>query len=103
LNAQGISDRVGAAAFRRLLDHLRQRSDVQNVDLMGTSGFCRNCLADWVAEASAENGQPIDRESARELIYGVPYAQWRTEHQLEATPEQMERMAQSVARNRERP
>ena len=95
----GIDDSVAAAAFRRLVEHLRDRSDAQNVDLMGLAGFCRNCLADWVAEASAGEGRPIGREQARALIYGMPYAEWKA-GQPEATPEQLARMDASVARNR---
>ena len=94
-----IDDEVAAAAFRRLLAHLRHRSDAQNVDLMGLAGFCRNCLADWVAEASAERGKPIDRETARKAVYGTPYAEWKAK-QPPATPEQLARMEESVARNR---
>ncbi len=94
-----LDDAVAAAAFRRLVGHLRHRSDAQNVDLMGLSGFCRNCLADWVMEASKEQGRPIDRETAREAIYGMPYAEWKAAHQAEATPEQLALMEASVARN----
>ena len=94
-----IDDKVAAAAFRRLLDHLRHRSDAQNVDLMGLAGFCRNCLADWVAEASAEQGMPLDRDEAREAIYGMSYAEWKAK-QPPATPEQLARMEASVARNK---
>jgi hypothetical protein len=94
-----IDDAVAAAAFRRLLAHLRHREDAQNVDLMGLAGFCRNCLADWVAEASAERGRPIDREAARERVYGMPYAAWKAK-QPAATPEQLAKMDESVARNR---
>ena len=94
-----IDDSVAAAAFRRLLDHLRHRSDAQNVDLMGLAGFCRNCLADWVAEASSEQGHPLDRDAAREAIYGMPYAEWKAK-QPPATPEQLARMEASVARNK---
>ena len=94
-----IDDAVAAAAFRRLVDHLRHRSDAQNVDLMGLAGFCRNCLADWVAEASTEQGKPLDREAAREAIYGTPYAEWKAK-QPPATPEQLARMEESVARNK---
>jgi len=78
-----------AAAFRRLLAHLRERSDVQNIDLMITGGFCRNCLADWYRDAAAERGIAIDKEAARERIYGEPFAQWKVRHQPEATPEQL--------------
>ena len=96
----GIDDKVAAAAFRRLVEHLRHRQDAQNIDLMGLAGFCRNCLADWVAEASAEAGEPLSRDDARRAIYGVDYAEWK-QGQPEATPEQLARMAQSVARNRQ--
>ena len=89
-----IDDATAAAAFRRLLEHLRHRSDAQNVDLMGLAGFCRNCLADWVGEASG-----IDREAARHAVYGLPYAEWKAHHQPEATPEQIARMADSMALN----
>ena len=91
-----LDDAVAAAAFRRLVTHLRHRDDAQNVDLMGLAGFCRNCLSDWVEEAS--NGA-LGREAAREAIYGMPYAQWKAQHQAEATPEQLARMAESVAKN----
>lgn len=95
----GIDDRVAAAAFRRLVDHLRHRQDAQNIDLMGMAGFCRNCLADWLAEASGEAGQPLSRDEARQAIYGMDYAAWK-KGQPEATPEQLARMEASVARNR---
>lgn len=94
-----IDDQVAAAAFRRLVAHLRHRQDAQNIDLMGMAGFCRNCLADWVAEASAEAGQPLSRDEARWAIYGMDYAAWK-QTQPEATPEQLARMEASVARNR---
>jgi hypothetical protein len=93
-----MDDAVAAAAFRRLVAHLRHREDAQNVDLMGLAGFCRNCLADWVAEASADQGKPIDRETARALVYGMPYSEWKAK-QPSATPEQLARMEESVARN----
>ncbi|WP_129791852.1 DUF1244 domain-containing protein [Sphingosinicella sp. CPCC 101087] len=94
-----MDDGVAAAAFRRLVAHLRHRKDAQNVDLMGLAGFCRNCLADWVAEASAEQGKPIDRETAREMVYGMPYSDWKA-NQPPATPEQLALMEESVARNK---
>jgi hypothetical protein len=94
-----LDDAVAAAAFRRLVGHLRHRQDVQNIDLMGLAGFCRNCLADWVAEAAAEQGRPLSREEARRAIYGMDYAQWKAS-QPEATREQLARMEASVARNR---
>lgn len=90
-----IDDKTAAAAFRRLVDHLRHRSDAQNIDLMGLAGFCRNCLADWVSDASAG---ALDRDSARTAIYGMPYPAWKS-MQPEATPEQLARMAESVVRN----
>jgi hypothetical protein len=96
---EGIDDRVAAAAFRRLVAHLRHRQDAQNIDLMGMAGFCRNCLADWIAEASAETGKPLSRDEARRAIYGMDYAEWK-QGQPEATPEQLARMEASVARNR---
>ncbi|QDX28005.1 DUF1244 domain-containing protein [Sphingomonas suaedae] len=93
-----IDDRIAAQAFRRLVRHLRHRTDAENIELMGLAGFCRNCLSDWVSEAS---GGSLDRDAAREAIYGMPYAHWKAQHQSEATPEQIERMNASVARNRQ--
>ncbi|HEX7655833.1 MAG TPA: DUF1244 domain-containing protein [Sphingomonas sp.] len=92
-----IDDAVAAKAFRRLVRHLRHRSDAQNVELMGLAGFCRNCLGDWLAEAS-EGG--LDKDAAREAVYGMPYAEWKAQHQGEATPEQLDRMKASIAKNR---
>lgn len=92
---------VEAAVFRRLMLHLRHRTDVQNIDLMGTAGFCRNCLADWFQEAAAERGVDMTRDQARGAIYGMPYDEWRAKHQKEATPEQIRKMNESVARNQE--
>ena len=77
-----------AAAFRRLLEHLRLRNDVQNIELMNLAGFCRNCLADWYREAAAAHGVSIDKDAARERIYGMPFADWKALHQKEATPDQ---------------
>lgn len=77
-----------AAAFRRLVAHLRARSDAQNIDMMNLAGFCRNCLANWYQDAAKENGIPITKDAARELIYGMPYEEWRALNQREATPEQ---------------
>lgn len=91
-----LDDTVAAAAFRRLVMHLRHRSDAQNVDLMGLAGFCRNCLGDWVADAS---DGALDKAAGRELVYGMPYVQWKAEHQAEASPAQLARMQESVARN----
>ncbi|GAA5074512.1 DUF1244 domain-containing protein [Roseibacterium beibuensis] len=77
-----------AAAFRRLLQHLDERKDVQNIDLMNLSGFCRNCLSRWYQEAAAERGIDMGKEEAREVIYGEPYAQWKAKYQTEASDEQ---------------
>ncbi|OYX51429.1 MAG: hypothetical protein B7Y97_04600 [Sphingomonas sp. 32-66-10] len=93
-----IDDRTAAQAFRRLVRHLRHRTDAENIELMGLAGFCRNCLADWVSEAS---GGELDRDAAREAVYGMPYATWKTQHHSEATPEQIARMEASIARNKQ--
>ncbi len=77
-----------AAAFRRLVNHLRERTDVQNIDLMNLSGFCRNCLSNWYAEAANEAGHSMDKAQAREIVYGMPYDEWKSKYQTEATPEQ---------------
>jgi uncharacterized protein len=75
-----------AAAFRRLVEHLRARTDVQNIDLMNLSGFCRNCLANWYQEAATEKGLQLTKEGAREVIYGMPYSEWQARHQTDASP-----------------
>lgn len=106
-NAQGhdplesLDDAVAAAAFRRLVRHLRVRHDAQNIDLMGLAGFCRNCLADWIVDAGATDGKgaPLDKTAARETIHGMPAAEWKARFQTEATPEQLARMEESLARN----
>ena len=77
-----------AAAFRTLVAHLRERTDVQNIELMNLAGFCRNCLSKWYRAAAAERGVEMDYDAAREIVYGMPYEQWKTAHQTEATPEQ---------------
>lgn len=79
--------RIEAAAFRRLVEHLRSRTDVQNIDLMNLAGFCRNCLSKWVRAAAEAEGQPLSDEAARESIYGMPYAEWKSLYQKEASPE----------------
>ena len=78
-----------AAAFRQLVAHLQQHTEVQNIELMILADFCRNCLAKWYAAAATERGIDIDYEQARELVYGMPYSQWKDRHQTEATAEQM--------------
>ena len=84
-----------AAAFRRLVEHLRQRGDVQNIDLMNLAGFCRNCLSNWYQEAAAEKGVALDKAQAREIVYGMPYDEWRAKHQKEASPEQKAKFQES--------
>ena len=80
---------IEAATFRRLIAHLDERKDVQNIDLMILAGFCRNCLSKWYKAASEELDAPIDMEQARQQVYGMTYDQWKANHQLEATPEQL--------------
>src|SRR2546423_12354038 len=77
-----------AAAFRRLVEHLRSRTDVQNIDLMNLAGFCRNCLSNWMKDAADEKGVPLSRAESREMVYGMPYEEWKAKHQAEASPEQ---------------
>ncbi|MGE3917553.1 MAG: DUF1244 domain-containing protein [Hyphomicrobiaceae bacterium] len=76
-----------AAAFRRLVEHLRGRTDVQNIDLMNLAGFCRNCLSNWYQEAAQKQGHAIGKDEAREIIYGMPYKEWQAKNQTEASPE----------------
>jgi hypothetical protein len=77
-----------AAAFRRLVEHMRERTDVQNIDLMNLAGFCRNCLSNWMKEAADQKGIPLSKDQAREAVYGMPYEEWRAKYQKEATPGQ---------------
>jgi hypothetical protein len=84
-----------AAVFRHLVSHLRERTDVQNIDLMNLAGFCRNCLSKWYRAAAAEKGLSLDYEAARELIYGMPYEEWKARYQQEATTEQQAAFAQA--------
>ena len=89
-----VSDEHAAAAFRRLVRHLRHRHDAQNIDLMGLAGFCRNCLGDWIAEADG-----MDEEAARAIVHGMPTAEWKARFHVAATPEQLARMEESMAKN----
>ena len=77
-----------AAVFRRLVEHLRARTDVQNIDLMNLAGFCRNCLSNWRKDAADERGLPMTKDESRELVYGMPYEEWRAKHQKEASAAQ---------------
>ncbi|MEL7730908.1 DUF1244 domain-containing protein [Citromicrobium bathyomarinum] len=90
-----LDDKIAAAAFRRLVRHLRHRHDAQNIELMGLAGFCRNCLADWICEAGFDG----DKLTARELIHGMPQDEWKATRQTPATQEQLDRMEASLARN----
>jgi len=90
-----LEDAQAAAAFRRLVRHLRNRTDVQNIDMMGHTGFCRNCLADWINDA----GAGLSKADARAVIHGMPFDEWKAKHQTEASPEQLARMEASLARN----
>ncbi|MEO8895836.1 MAG: DUF1244 domain-containing protein [Rhizomicrobium sp.] len=84
-----------AAVFRRLVRHLRERTDVQNIDLMTISGFCRNCLGDWYRDAAAEKGIVLEKDQARGLVYGMAPAEWKKKYQKDATPEQLAAFDQS--------
>jgi hypothetical protein len=78
-----------AAAFRRLVEHLRSRSEVQNIDLMNLAGFCRNCLSNWLKDAADAQGLPLSRDESREHVYGMPYEEWKAQHQREAGAAQL--------------
>jgi hypothetical protein len=84
-----------AAVFRQLVQHLQQRTDVQNIDLMNLAGFCRNCLSRWYRAAAAEKGLPLSDEQARAIIYGMPYEEWKLRYQKEATPQQQAAFAEA--------
>ncbi|MYD45755.1 MAG: DUF1244 domain-containing protein [Gammaproteobacteria bacterium] len=93
-------DRIEAAVFRRLVSHLRTRSDVQNIDLMNLAGFCRNCLSKWYVSASADEGEAIEYEEARKLIYGIGYHEWKVKYQTEPTVEQLEEFERRTHRTK---
>ena len=84
-----------AAAFRHLLEHLRSRTDVQNIDLMNLAGFCRNCLSNWMKEAADQSGVPMTKDESREAIYGMPFEEWKAKYQNEASPAQRAAFAKS--------
>ena len=94
-----VRERLEAAAFRRLVLHLQQRSDVQNIDLMGSSGFCRNCLGDWLHDAAAARGLALSKDEGRTHVHGMAAADWKARYQQPATQEQLDRMAESLAKN----
>ncbi len=92
--------RIEAATFRRLVQHMMvERPDAQNIDLMNLAGFCRNCLSRWYQEAASAEGVSLDKSGAREIVYGMPYEDWRTQHQRDATPEQQAAFEKSFAEN----
>jgi hypothetical protein len=84
---RATATQLEAAAFRRLVAHMRERSDVQNIDLMNLAGFCRNCLSNWYQEAAAERGLALGKDAAREIVYGMPYKEWQQRYQTEASPQ----------------
>lgn len=84
-----------ANAFHRLVEHLRTRTDVQNIDLMNLAGFCRNCLSNWYQEAAEQHGVPLSKDEARETVYGMPYSEWKARHQTEASSDQKTRSDES--------
>lgn len=84
-----------AAVFRRLVEHLRSRTEVQNIDMMNLAGFCRNCLSNWYKDAAQEKGIELSKDESREIVYGMPYEEWKAKYQTEATPEQSAKFAQS--------
>jgi hypothetical protein len=85
---QKTQTELEAEVFRRLLEHLRQKTDVQNIDLMNLAGFCRNCLSNWMKEAADAKGVPLSKDESREAVYGMPYEEWKAKHQKEASPAQ---------------
>jgi uncharacterized protein len=85
---QNTRTELEAAVYRRLVEHLRARTDVQNIDLMNLAGFCRNCLSNWMKDAADAKGIPMSKEQSREVVYGMPYDEWRAKHQKEASAEQ---------------
>src|SRR5216110_706772 len=97
--AMSIDDKtrteLEAAVFRRLVEHLRTRTDVQNIDLMNLAGFCRNCLSNWMKDAADAKGVPLTKDASREAVYGMPYEEWKAKHQTEASPEQKAVLAKS--------
>ncbi len=92
--SEHITTEIEAAVFRRLVEHLRQNSDVQNIDLMNLAGFCRNCLSKWYKAAAEEKGMEMDYEDARKIIYGMPYGEWKSKFNKEVTPEQLSAFAE---------
>ncbi len=95
---QQTETEIEAAVFRRLLEHLDSRKDAQNIDLMNLAGFCRNCLSKWYVAAASDKGEEVDYDAARELVYGMPYEEWKDKYQLEATEEQKRLFEQNFSK-----
>jgi len=91
-NDEKLTTELEAAAFRRLIEHLRSRTDVQNIDLMNLAGFCRNCLSNWYQEEAEARGVALSKPEARQIVYGMPYEEWKSRYQTEASPEQLAAM-----------
>ncbi|MEM7022665.1 MAG: DUF1244 domain-containing protein [Pseudomonadota bacterium] len=96
---QATKTELEAAAFRTLVEHFRAHPEVQNIDLMNLADFCRNCLSKWYRAAAEERGVPLSYDQAREIIYGMPYQDWKAQHQTEATPEQKAKFAEREAQH----
>ena len=90
--------KVESVVFKKLIEHLQNRTDVQNIDLMNLSGFCRNCLSRWYTEAAEETGIKIDKDFAKEIIYGMPYSVWKEQHQTDANENQKDKFKNSIAK-----
>ena len=88
-----------AAVYRRLVEHLRSRTDVQNIDMMNLAGFCRNCLSNWMKDAADSKGLAMSKDESREIVYGMPYDEWRKKHQKEASPDQKAAFEKSSAKH----
>ena len=93
---QQTQTELEAAAFRTLVEHLRNRTDVQNIDMMNLAGFCRNCLSRWYGEAAAEKGVELSKDDAREIVYGMPYGEWKDKYQTEATADQQAKFSDEI-------
>ena len=95
---QPTKTELEAAAFRRLLKHLQTRTDVQNIDMMNLTGFCRNCLSNWMQDAATEKGVELSKDEARQHVYGMPFTDWKSKYQVEASPDQQQKFAAETAK-----